>query len=176
MKALVFGVDAGFTPPATADGDGNPLLAGLAHVPMALQDVPDPVLPAPDWVVLRPRLTGICGSDAKQVFMDMGGDATDFSMTAFISFPQVLGHEVVADVVEVGPAADGVTVGDRVVLQCWLSCAPAGSSPCARRARPATTSCVGTSPRAAWRRASTPGTPATPPAGSPSSSLRTAPR
>ena len=129
MKALVFGVDSGFTPPATADGDGNPLLAGLAHVPMALQDVPDPVLPAPDWVVLRPRLTGICGSDAKQVFMDMGGDATDFSMTAFISFPQVLGHEVVADVVEVGPAADGVTVGDRVVLQCWLSCAPRGIEP-----------------------------------------------
>ena len=105
MKALVFGVDSGFTPPAAADGDANPLLAGLAHVPMALQDVPDPPLPAPDWVVLRPRLTGICGSDAKQVFMDMGGDATDFSMTAFISFPQVLGHEVVADVVEVGPAA-----------------------------------------------------------------------
>ena len=129
MKALVFGVDSGFTPPAAADGDGNPLLAGLAHVPMALQDVPDPALPAPDWVVLRPRLTGICGSDAKQVFMDMGGDATDFSMTAFISFPQVLGHEVVADVVEVGPAADGVTVGDRVVLQCWLSCAPRGIDP-----------------------------------------------
>jgi threonine dehydrogenase-like Zn-dependent dehydrogenase len=129
VKALVFGVDSGFTPPATPDGDANPLLAGLAHVPMALQDVPDPVLPAPDWVVLRPRLTGICGSDAKQVFMDMGGDATDFSMTAFISFPQVLGHEVVADVVEVGPAADGVTVGDRVVLQCWLSCAPRGIEP-----------------------------------------------
>jgi threonine dehydrogenase-like Zn-dependent dehydrogenase len=129
VKALVFGVDSGFTPPAAAEGDGNPLLAGLAHVPMALQDVPDPVLPAPDWVVLRPRLTGICGSDAKQVFMDMGGDATDFSMTAFISFPQVLGHEVVADVVEVGPAADGVTVGDRVVLQCWLSCAPRGIEP-----------------------------------------------
>ena len=173
MKALVFGVDSGFTPPATADGDGNPLLSGLAHVPMALQDVPDPVLPAPDWVVLRPRLTGICGSDAKQVFMDMGGDATDFSMTAFISFPQVLGHEVVADVVEIGAAADGVAVGDRVVLQCWLSCAPRGIDPVCPPARPATTSCVGTSPRAGWHRASTPGTRATPPAGSPSSSRRT---
>ena len=62
--------------------------------------------------------------------MDMGGDATDFSMTAFISFPQVLGHEVVADVVEVGP--DGRRArrsAHRVVLQCWLSCAPRGISP-----------------------------------------------
>ena len=59
MKALVFGVDSGFTPPATADGDGNPLLAGLAHVPMALQDVPDPMLPgqagADGWPDSLPR-------------------------------------------------------------------------------------------------------------------------
>ena len=61
--------------------------------------------------------------------MDMGDDASDFSMTAFISFPQVLGHEVVADVVEVGPAARGLEVGQRVVLQCWLSCEPRGISP-----------------------------------------------
>jgi threonine dehydrogenase-like Zn-dependent dehydrogenase len=63
------------------------------------------------------------------VFMDVGGDASDFSMTAFISFPQVLGHEVVADVVQVGPDARGVEVGARVVLQCWLSCAPRGIDP-----------------------------------------------
>jgi threonine dehydrogenase-like Zn-dependent dehydrogenase len=96
---------------------------------MALKDVDEPTLPGDDWVVLATRLTGICGSDAKQVFMDTGGDATDFSMTAFISFPQVLGHEVVADVVATGPAAGGVEVGDRVVLQCWLSCAPRGLEP-----------------------------------------------
>jgi threonine dehydrogenase-like Zn-dependent dehydrogenase len=84
-----------------------------------------------DWVVLRSRLTGICGSDTKQVFMDMGdsGDASDFSMTAFISFPQVLGHEVVADVVDVGPDAGHLQVGQRVLLQCWLSCGPRGITP-----------------------------------------------
>jgi threonine dehydrogenase-like Zn-dependent dehydrogenase len=129
MKALVFGVDPGSLPSPPDSSTGNPLLDGLAATPMALQDLPDPRLLGRDWLVLRPRLTGICGSDAKQVFMDMGGDATDFSMTAFISFPQVLGHEVVADVVEVGPDAHGVQVGDRVVLQCWLSCAPRGIDP-----------------------------------------------
>jgi len=131
MRALVFGVDSGFTPPpAPEDGSvESVLLHGLASTPMALQEVPDPTLLGPDWVVLRTRLTGICGSDTKQVFMDTGGDASDFSMTAFISFPQVLGHEVVADVVEVGPDAGGVDVGQRVLLQCWLSCAPRGISP-----------------------------------------------
>src|SRR5690606_19351646 len=49
--------------------------------------------------------------------------------TAFISFPQVLGHEVVADVVEAGPAVSRVSVGDRVVLNPWLSCGPRGISP-----------------------------------------------
>ena len=129
MKALVFGVDSGYTPPPDAAPPANPLLQGLAGVPMALREVPEPKLLGPDWVVLQPRLTGICGSDAKQVFMDMGGDAADMSMTAFISFPQVLGHEVVADVVEAGPEATGVHPGDRVVLQCWLSCGPRGIDP-----------------------------------------------
>jgi threonine dehydrogenase-like Zn-dependent dehydrogenase len=41
---------------------------------MTLQDVPGPKLLGDDWVVLRSRMTGICGSDTKQVFMDMGGD------------------------------------------------------------------------------------------------------
>jgi threonine dehydrogenase-like Zn-dependent dehydrogenase len=126
MQALVFGVDAGFIPPE-ATGD-NPLLVNLASTPMALQDVPDPPLRGDDWLVLQTRLTGICGSDSKQVFMDTGGD-TDFAMTAFISFPQVLGHEVVADVVERGSAVHGVEVGQRIVLQCWLSCVPRGITP-----------------------------------------------
>jgi threonine dehydrogenase-like Zn-dependent dehydrogenase len=41
----------------------------------------------------------------------------------------VLGHEVVADVVALGPDARGLEVGDRVVLNPWLSCAPRGVSP-----------------------------------------------
>lgn len=127
MRALVFGVDAEVVPAPPDDAD--PLLKNLAATPMALQDIPDPKPIGPDWVVLRTRMTGICGSDTKQVLMDMGGDAPDMSMTAFISFPQVLGHEVVADVVEVGPQARGVEVGQRVLLNCWLSCGPRGITP-----------------------------------------------
>jgi threonine dehydrogenase-like Zn-dependent dehydrogenase len=83
-------------------------------------------------MVLRTRMTGICGSDAKQVLMDFEhGD--DSPMTAFISFPQVLGHEVVATVEALGPEATGFDVGQRVVLNPWLSCAPRGITPVCER-------------------------------------------
>ena len=70
-------------------------------------------------------LCGICGSDSKQVFIDGDGDS---SMTAMISFPQVLGHEVVGEIVEAG-STSGRRVGERVVLNPWLSCGPRGISP-----------------------------------------------
>ena len=126
MKALVFGVEAkGDSPPE----DANALLKGLAATPMDLIEVEDPKPVGPDWVVLRSRLTGICGSDAKQVFMENADAEMDNAMTALISFPQVLGHELVATVDEVGPDASGVEPGQRVVLNPWLSCGPRGIDP-----------------------------------------------
>jgi threonine dehydrogenase-like Zn-dependent dehydrogenase len=127
MKALVFGVDP--EPGVAAVDPANPLLAALAVTPMRLVDVDDPRFLRPDWVVTRPRITGICGSDAKQVFFDWGEMDADNPMIDFSSFPQILGHEVVADVVALGPEAEGFEVGDRVVLNPWLSCAPRGVSP-----------------------------------------------
>ena len=61
----------------------------------------------------------------------IGGEvrSADNPMKAFFSLPQVLGHEVVADVVALGPEAEGLEVGDRVVLNPWLSCGPRGVSP-----------------------------------------------
>jgi len=95
--------------------------------PIQLAELPDPELPAPDWLVIRTRLCGICGSDAKQVFLN---GAFDNPMTAMISFPQVLGHEVVGVIDAVGPAVSRRRVGERVVLNPWLSCAPRGLPPC----------------------------------------------
>ncbi len=143
VKALLFGVapdpSAAAAAPATAE---NALLENLARTPMRLVDLDPPGFLLPDWVVTRPRLTGICGSDSKQVFMDWGDVASpDNPMKGFFSLPQVLGHEVVADVVELGPEARGLEVGDRVVLNPWLSCAPRGVRPvcaacAARRLQP----------------------------------------
>ncbi len=110
------------------------LLSALTHraylgptSPMRLREIPAPTLPAPDWAVARTRLCGLCGSDYKQVFMN---GRFDNPMTAVISWPQVLGHEVVGVLDEVGPGAGTRRIGERVVLNPWLSCAPRGLPLC----------------------------------------------
>src|SRR3954471_22684336 len=127
MKALLYGVRPEPMPVPETD---NHLLRNLAQTPMKLVDMDEPGFLLPDWVVTKPRLTGICGSDAKQVFMDWGeGGSADNPMKAFFSLPQVLGHEVVADVVALGPEAEGLEIGDRVALNPWLTCGPRGVEP-----------------------------------------------
>jgi len=114
--------------PWAVPAEAGPLARNLATTPVALQEIDDARPLRPDWLVTRPRLTGICGSDAKQVLLDFEGDS-DSALSAFCSFPQVMGHEVVAEVVELGPAARGFDVGQRVVLNPWLTCVTRGIDP-----------------------------------------------
>lgn len=126
MKALVFGVEPdGWQPPA----DAPTLAHNLAASPVGLREVPDARPLRPDWYVVRPLLTGICGSDSKQILLDFGEGGADSAMFAFCSFPQVMGHEVVGEVVAAGPEASGFDIGERVVLNPWLSCAARGIDP-----------------------------------------------
>ena len=76
---------------------------------------PDP--PGPDWVRLRPILSGICGTD-----MALLTGKASAVMSPFASFPAVLGHEVLAEVVEGGAT-------ERVVLDPLLSCGLRGLDP-----------------------------------------------
>jgi len=89
-------------------------------------DLPDPKPRFDDWVVIRPRYCGICGSDHKQVFLDGN---VDNPMTAVISWPQILGHEVVGRVEAVGAKVSRLKPGDRVALNPWISCGPRGIEP-----------------------------------------------
>lgn len=126
MQALVYGVRPDrWEPPEP----GNRLLEGLARCPMARREVDRPRPERPGWLVVRTRLTGICGSDAKQVFMDFGDDYTDSALNHLFSFPTVLGHEVVGEVAEPGDGDGGLEPGRRVVLNPWLSCGPRGIDP-----------------------------------------------
>ena len=127
MRALQFLTDP--EPwPDELDDDAPPLLRNLSTTPVALVELDEPELLGDDWLVMRNRITGICGSDSKQVLLDFGG-AADNMMSAFISFPQVLGHEVVGTVESAGPAVRGLDVGQRVVLYPNLGCRPRGISP-----------------------------------------------
>jgi threonine dehydrogenase-like Zn-dependent dehydrogenase len=94
--------------------------------PMQMEEVEEPKLLGDDWTVIRTALTGICGSDVKQVFLDGNFDNP---LRALISFPQVLGHEVVGTVERVGPGVTNRKVGERVALNPWLSCGPRGIEP-----------------------------------------------
>ena len=128
MRALLFGVDPEpWTPPGGV-GD-NRLLANLTTTPMRLMEVDDTRPLRPDWVVTRPLLAGICGSDSKMALLDFGDEDIDNAMAGLCSFPQVMGHEVVGEVVSLGPEARGFDVGQRVVLNPWLSCEPRGITP-----------------------------------------------
>src|SRR5580698_1992368 len=127
MKALLFGA-----PPAPEEvrpEPGDDLETMLSSLPFGLHEMDDARLIRPDWVITRPILSGICGSDAKLVLGDFSSGDLDNPMAAFSSLPHVPGHEVVAEVVAMGSAATGLDIGQRVVLNPWLSCGPRGIEP-----------------------------------------------
>ncbi|WP_420618160.1 zinc-dependent alcohol dehydrogenase [Candidatus Poriferisocius sp.] len=64
--------------------------AGGGVGPLRLRDIEPPELPGPEWRTIRPRLTGICGSDLATV---EGRSSRYFE--PLVSFPFVPGHEVV---------------------------------------------------------------------------------
>ena len=123
MKALVFE----FSTPRMAMAKLLGVLSPRAYLGrfsgLQIQEVPEPGLPADDWVVIRARYCGICGSDYKQLFLEGNRDNP---MTSLITFPQILGHEVVGTIERTGPAVKNRRVGERIVLNPWLSCEPRG--------------------------------------------------
>lgn len=93
---------------------GNPEVATSALSMLHLGDVPEPILPAPDWVRVQPTLSGICGSDLSAI----SGHASLY-LDPLTSYPFVPGHEVV------GTLDDGA----RVVIEPALGCKVRGVDP-----------------------------------------------
>jgi threonine dehydrogenase-like Zn-dependent dehydrogenase len=82
--------------------------------PLHLADMPPPRPPGFDWVLLRSLRTGICGSDLTQVGMQADFDNP---LTAILSFPHVMGHEIVARPLDAEAGDDGT-----VVVDPWMGC------------------------------------------------------
>lgn len=77
---------------------------GPGHV--EILDVPAPSLPGDDWVLIRVKAAGICGTDL-HIWHD-----------EFPYWPPVtLGHEFSGEIVEIGKAVKGWKAGDRVVAE-----------------------------------------------------------
>ncbi len=122
MKALRF--ERNIPRYAAAVAAGRVLPGAGARVgPLRLKDIDPPELPGTDWVRIRPRLAGICGSDLSTI----DGTSSRY-FEPIVSFPFVPGHEVVAD----REGSDGT---DRVVLEPVLGCV-------ARNITPVCTACA----------------------------------
>jgi threonine dehydrogenase-like Zn-dependent dehydrogenase len=89
--------------------------------PLQLEDVPDPGLPTPQWVRVKPLLSGICGSDLGTLSSE---NSPYFS--PITSPPFVMGHEVIGEVTEDNSA---FRAGERVVLEPALGCTVRGIDP-----------------------------------------------
>jgi len=87
--------------------------AGVA--PLKLKQV-EFFTPGPDWLVLKSRVCGICGSDLRLL-----KGVESLLLEPYASFPAVLGHEVVAEVVET-PAGSDWRPGERVAVEPVLPC------------------------------------------------------
>ena len=97
-----------------------------ALAPTRLESVPEPELPASDWVRIRTGLAGICGSDSTQIALH---GSFDNPLRGLLSFPHVLGHEAMGVVESVGDEVTERRVGERVAVNPWLSCVPRGIDP-----------------------------------------------
>jgi threonine dehydrogenase-like Zn-dependent dehydrogenase len=113
MKALVFSRKPARYAAAVVAGSLRPG-RGARYGPLSLRDVDPPELPGPGWLRLRPRLSGICGSDLATV----DGRSSRY-FEPIVSFPFTPGHEVVGDLED----------GRRVVVIPVLHCATRGISP-----------------------------------------------
>lgn len=84
-------------------------------------DVPEPELIGPEWVRIHTKLGGICGTDIGTIHLH-----TSPYFSPFASFPYTFGHENVGVIAEVGPETGDWQVGQRVVVEPLLWCAPRG--------------------------------------------------
>jgi threonine dehydrogenase-like Zn-dependent dehydrogenase len=108
---------------ASAFGSGR----GASVGPLRFAEVDPPGVPAAGFVALSPLLSGICGSDLATI----DGRSSRY-FEDLVSFPFVLGHEVLAVVEHDAIDATGAPCpkGTRVVVQPVLGCLARGLAPC----------------------------------------------
>ncbi len=107
---------------ARAVGGRMPGILSGPAAPLRMVNLDDPRVDRPEWARLRTRLSGICGSDLGAL-----SGRTSLYFSGLVSLPMVLGHEVVADLVD---DCGDLAAGARVVVDPILQCAARGLPPC----------------------------------------------
>lgn len=90
---------------------------------MVMIDVEKPLIESPDEVVVKIKRVGICGSDM-HIYHGTNPLAT---------YPRIVGHEVVGEVVEVGDKVSTLRAGDHVIIEPIRYC---GTCYACRKGRP----------------------------------------
>src|ERR1700690_2929310 len=81
---------------------------------LRLVEMPPPNSPGEDEVQVRIRQVGICGTDLHAF---QGNQP-------FFVYPRILGHELAAEVVQIGPTQQpcALSAGDKCCIQPYLNC------------------------------------------------------
>ncbi len=95
-----------------------------------IEDVPEPGALGPYEVLLAPSLVGICGTDLHEYLAGPIVTPTEPHPLTGATNPQILGHELSAEVVEVGEAVRTVRPGERVSVMPLAYCGQC--HPCVR--------------------------------------------
>jgi threonine dehydrogenase-like Zn-dependent dehydrogenase len=86
-----------------------------------MRDIPEPSLLGPDWVKVKTRLGGICGTDLGHIYLK-----TSPYYSPFGSYPFTFGHENFGTIVELGSNVKDWSIGQRIVVNPILSCVTRG--------------------------------------------------
>ena len=121
MKAIRFRVTIPKYILGKALGHISPAVYWSGWSCMGVEDVPEPDIPNPEWVRIRTRYGGICGTDMHTLTLQ---NSPYFE--PFTSSPFTLGHENLGVISEAGADVGTWQVGQRVIAEPLLWCAPRG--------------------------------------------------
>ena len=103
----------------------NPNFKPKIYELVEFEDVPEPELINENWVKIKVKFGGICGTDIH--ILEIEQSTHQFN---FVSSPAILGHEIVGLITETGANVKNLSIGDRVLIDEVLGCEVRGLELC----------------------------------------------